>query len=563
MKILSALLALVIVAGCQGVISDPGATGGPPDGVTNPPPPGGCVGEACLDVEEVPVPSFRFPRLTHQQWENTVTDLFRMDAAPGLAQDFFPDIEQGTFDTDARRLSVTAGLWGDYQRAAETVAEQVTAAGAMDAWLPAGLPASGNERRDAFIADFGLRAYRRPLLADEVARLATLFDQGATHYPTLDPFTAGVRLTLEAMLQSPHFVYRAERSQELVDGLIVLDDYELASKLSYLLWDTMPDDELFDAAAAGGLTDPDALAAHATRMLEDERAHAKIASFHEQLFQMDLWTDTDHTVDGWRPELAPMMVEESRRFLESVVFDGGTLRDVLTSNVAFVNEDLAGLYGVSGVTGAEYQRVTLDPTVRSGLLTRLGFLSKYATLTEPDSIHRGVFINNRVLCRNIQAPPSIPDNLMPTGTTNRERITSITGPGTCAEMCHHTIINPIGFAFEGYDAIGQFRTEDNGQPVDAAATYETPSSGTLSYDGAIELSDELAGIEETHRCYSTRLLEFEYGRAYATGDSPLVYRAALGSQNDELGLREIIIELVKSRTFRTRAAEELATTEGT
>jgi hypothetical protein len=522
------------------------------------------VGDECLEVEEVPTPSLRFPRLTHQQWENTVTDLFELTAGPGLSGEFFPDIERGSFDTDERRLSVTAGLWSDYQRAAEVVAESVTAVGVIDGWLPADLPAAGNERRDAFIAEFGLRAYRRPLAATEVARLATVFDDGPTHYPALDPFTAGVRLTLEAMLQSPHFVYRAEQSEEVVDGLVVLDSYELASKLSYLIWDTMPDDMLFAAAAEGLLTDPEILGDHAARMFADERAHAKMERFHEQLFHMEQWTDTDHNVEGWRPELAPMMVEESRLFLEDIIFSGGTLRDVLTSNVAFVNEDLAGLYGVSGITGAEYQRVTLDATERSGLLTRLGFLTKYATLSEPDSIHRGVFINNQLLCRNIQAPPSIPDDLTPMGTTNRERITSITGPGTCGESCHHGVINPVGFAFEAYDAIGQLRTEDNGQPIDDTATYVTADAQMVTFDGAIELSAALADIEAPHRCYSTRLLEFAYGREYGDGDSPLVYRAALGSSNDELGVQEILIELVRSRTFRTRSSEELAlaTTEG-
>jgi len=554
---------LLALGGCTGTISDPGATGGDPPGI-RPPPPGGCVGDECLELEEVPVPSLRFPRLTHRQWENTVTDLFRLDAAPDLADDFFPDVELGTFDTDERRLSVTAGLWSDYQRSAETVAASATAAGTMDGWLPAGLPAAGDERRDAFIAEFGLRAYRRPLVAADVSRLATVFDAGPTHYPSLDPFTAGVRLTLEAMLQSPHFVYRTERSEVVVDGLVLLDDYELASKLSYLIWDTMPDDALMAAAADGFLTDPDILGDHAERMFADERAHAKMEHFHEQLFEMERWTDTDHNVPGWRPELAPMMLEESRLFLESIIFDGGTLRDVLTSNVAFVNEDLAALYGVSGVTGAEYQEVTLDAAERSGLLTRLGFLTKYATLSEPDSIHRGVFINNRLLCRNIQAPPSIPDDLTPTGTTNRERITSITGPGTCGESCHHTTINPIGFAFEAYDAIGQLRTEDNGQPIDAAATYVTGIDESITFDGAIDLSEQLATIEAPHNCYSTRLLEFAYGREYADGDSPLVYRAAIGSMNDVLGVREILIELVRSRTFRTRTTEELAlaTTEG-
>jgi hypothetical protein len=509
-------------------------------------------------VEEIPSPASRAPRLTHAQWENTVQDLFRMPSPTGLTSDFNADPIFGEFDTDQRRLSVTAGLWRDYQRSAEAVAEMVTRdAAAMDAWMPAGLPASGAERRDAFIDAFGVRAYRRPLTDGERTRLAALFDLGPTHFATLDPFTAGVRLVLEGMLQAPQFVYRVELSATPSEGLYALDQYELASKLSYFMWDTMPDDDLFAAAAAGSLSDPATIRMHAERMFDDERTRAKLAHFHDQFLEMENWTDTDHTLPEWRPELAPMMVEETRLFLDDVVFNGGTISDLLLSNVAFVNEDLANIYGVSGVSGSEYRRVELDASERAGLLTRVGFLTKYATLTEPDPIHRGVFINNRILCRKVQAPPAIPDDLMPMGTTNRERIDSITGEGTCGASCHGTLINPIGFAFEGYDAIGRLRTEDNGQPIDAASRYVTETGITLEYDGAIELSQDIAAIDAPHRCYATRLLEFEYGRPYTDNDSPLVFRAADGSQNEGLTVRDIVMELVTSRAFRYRSTTEL------
>jgi hypothetical protein len=545
---------------CNGEIGDPGVSGDtpPPGRIPNEPPPGGCVGEECRTLEEVPSPSSRVARLTHAQWENTIQDLFRLPERTGITVDFNADPIFGAFDTDQRRLTITAGLWRDYQRGAEEVAEIATRdPAAMDGWLPDALPASGVERRDAFIAAFGARAYRRPLSDAERTQLGALFDLGATHFGTLDPFVAGVRITLEAMLQSPQFLYRVESAAVAADGLIALSDYELASKLSYFMWDTMPDDELSAAAAAGGLADPATLRAQAERMFDDDRTRAKLAHFHDQLLEIDRWTDTDHTVEGWRPELAPMMVQETRLFLDDVVFNGGTISDLLLSNVAFVNEDLANIYGVSGVSGSEYRRVELDASERAGLLTRVGFLTKHATLTEPDPIHRGVYINNRILCREVQAPPVIPDDLMPRGDTNRERIDSITGPGTCGASCHGTMINPIGFAFEGYDAIGRWRTEDNGQPIDAVSSYTTADGQVLDYDGAVELSRDIAAIDAPHSCYATRLLEFGYGRRAADGDSPLVFRAADGSLAGELTVRDIVIELVASRAFRYRSTEEL------
>jgi hypothetical protein len=560
-------VALVTSAGCFGAIGDPGVSGdGPSENnvITRPPPPGGCVGEECRAVEEVPSAFTRVPRLTHAQWENTVHDLFRMDDATELSAGaaeafagFDADPPLGDFDRDARRLKVTAGLWRDYQRAAEELAAQMTASSAvLDRWLPAGLPDSGAERRRAFIEQFGRRAFRRPLSDAQIVRFEALYDEGPTHFAGVDAFTAGARIVLEAMLQAPDFVYRVERSGAASGGLIPLDDHEIASRLSYFIWNTMPDDALFAAADAGELRTADGVREHAANMFAEQAAVATMEDFHRQLYHMDRWLDLDKNIPEWRPELAPMMRQEAMLFLNDVVFSGGTIGDFLTSPKAFVNEDLAALYGVSGVTGDEYREVTLDTAMRAGFLTRLGFLTKNATLTEPDPIHRGVDINLDVLCRTITAPPNIPDDLTPVGDTNRERINSITGPGTCGASCHGGIINPLGFALETFDAIGRYRTDDGGQPVDAAATYYFEDGREISFDGPVDLSTQLATHPDAYACYATRLLQYGYGREYSDNDSPLIFRAADGSLRDGMTVQDVLIELVTSRAFRTRATTE-------
>jgi hypothetical protein len=222
-----------------------------------------------------------------------------------------------------------------------------------------------------------------------------------------------------------------------------------------------------------------------------------------------------------------------------------------------VNSPIASLYGVDGVSGDAFQEVELPPE-RAGLLTRAGFLAKHGTLRDPDPIHRGVFVNLSVLCRPISAPPSIPDELVFRGTTNRERIDSITGPGTCGEGCHGTIINPIGFAFESFDAIGRYRVEDNGEPVDDAAEYTFGDGRTIAYEGAVELSARLAEAPETHACYTRRVLEYALGHPYRpTEHAPLVFRTEEASLQHQWSIGDVITSIATSRAFLRRSVAEL------
>ena len=499
-----------------------------------------------------PSASDRFPRLTHAQWEATVTDLFRLDSASGLSSTFTPDPQLGRFDNNIARLSMTSGLWRDYQLASETIAERVTSDAAIYGAL---VPVA--DARD-FIPRFGLRAFRRPLTEGEIGRYLVLFEGAPAVFPTVDPFKAGVRMIVQSMLQSPFFLYRAELSAVKSGVGIPLDNYEMASRLSYTFWNTMPDDELFAAAAAGELMNPDGVRRHATRLLDDPRAQAQLRNFHFQAFHISEYADLDKNTTlfpNWRREIGPMMQEEALRFLDDIVANNRGVSDVLTSTKAYVNADLAKIYGLQGTFGTDYELVELDSATRAGLLTRAGFLAKNATLTEPDPIHRGVSINLGVICRPIAAPPDIPDELMRVGNTNRERVNSITGEGTCGNMCHGGIINPIGFAFENYDAVGAWRTMDNGYPVDAAATYEFLDGRTISYTNAIDLSKQLATAPEVHACYSQQLFEFVMGRDLLQVDRVMVKDLAKFSLQEQASIKELVIEVVTSTPFRVRSIE--------
>ncbi|KYF53767.1 hypothetical protein BE08_03550 [Sorangium cellulosum] len=545
--------AALLLAGCTGLVGDPPGEGGvlPGEGGVLP----GGAAEAQVAERSM------FPRLSHAQWENTVRDLLRLDEAPGFSASFTTDPLGGVFDNNEAVLQVTPGLWGDYQRAAEELAAMVVAdQDRLARLLPADLPADPEARAEAFVERFGERAFRRPLTAEERASHLALFRRGTELYEGEEPFAAGVRAAIEAFLQSPHFVYRVELGAgQASHGLIPLSGYEIATKLSYLFWNTMPSDELLAAAREGELSSPEAVRAFAERMLEDPRARDVVGAFHRQLYDVDLYHDLNK--DGalfpeFVPEMGEAMQREAELFVDHVVFDKeGGLTDLLTSRTAFVNGHLAAVYGVEGELGDGFEQVELDAAERAGLLTRLGFLAANATARQPDSIHRGVFVNLRILCVALPSPPDNATGLPPGElATNRERVEAHTGKGTCGEACHGGLINPAGFAFEHYDAIGKHRTTDNGVPVNAADVYWLGGQ-PRAYADAVEFSRLLAESSEAHACYAKHWVEFAHGRDARSKDDAFVKELGEASRGGA-STKELILRIVSSTPFLARVPAE-------
>ncbi|WP_437647513.1 DUF1592 domain-containing protein [Sorangium sp. So ce362] len=542
--------ATLLLTGCTGSLGDPEGGGGPV--------PGGLPGGAA--PSQVAGRSM-FPRLSHAQWESTVRDLLRLDDRPGLSASFTSDPLGGVFDNNEAALQVTPGLWSDYQRAAEELAAMVAGdQGKLERIVPADLPAGPEARAQAFVERFGERAFRRPLTAGERGTYLALFDRGKELFEGEDPFVAGVRAATEAFLQSPHFVYRVELGAgPAKGGLIPLSGYEIATKLAYLFWNTMPSDELLEAAKAGELSTHEAVRGYAERMLEDPRAREVVSAFHRQLYDYEHYHDLNKD-QALYPEFVPEMGDDMQReaelFVDHIVFEKERgLTDLLTSRTAFVNDHLAAAYGVDGEFSNQFKQVELDKAERSGLLTRLGFLASRATARQPDSIHRGVFVNLRILCAALPAPP---DNVtgLPPGehATNRERVAAHTGKGTCGAACHATMINPAGFAFEHYDAIGKYRTTDNGVPVDAADVYYLGGE-PRSYEDAIAFSQLLAESSEAHACYARRWVEFAHGREVGAKDRELIKELGEASRGGA-STKELLLQIVSSTSFLTRVPTE-------
>ncbi len=499
----------------------------------------------------------RLARLSRQQWSNSVRRLLRLEDISEIDSKVSGDALI-RFDTEADALFVTEQLRREMADAAEQLANRVTGDPAALASLEGvDAPTDAQARARAFVSNFGLRAFRRPLTEAEISTHLGLFEQGVALYPDLDAFDAGANLVIQAMLQSPHFLYRTELEQGDGSGQpIALNAYEVASKLAFALTNTMPDDELL-AAAATGFASRDDIATQATRLLDGPDGVDGVANFNAQVLRLGTYEGIrrDPAIfPDFTPETPAAMRHEVLQFLEWAFTEGHGVKDYYTSSVGFVNSDLAKIYGIEGTFSKDaFTQVELDPAKRSGLLTQAGFLASYISGTEPDIIHRGVFIATRLLCLTLPPPdPNAgPLTEISPDMTNRERVETTTGKGTCGEGCHSNLLNPLGYAFENYDAIGKYRTTDQGLPVDAAATY-TLDGSTQSFNNGVELSHLLADAKQTHTCYTQNLMSYLHGRVLAKEDAAFVDYYGRLSRADQISVRDLVLAIVTSDAFLTR-----------
>jgi uncharacterized protein DUF1592/uncharacterized protein DUF1588/uncharacterized protein DUF1595/uncharacterized protein DUF1587/uncharacterized protein DUF1585 len=549
------LLGALAASACSGVVSPDEAPARRPDGAAP-------EGVDDATIADVPAPSSRFARLTHAQWENSVRDLLRLDAVSGLSSTFPADARTAgfLFDNHTLSLEVDQVLASAYASAAESLAARVTSdPAALARLLP---PDTGDERERAraFIENFGERAFRRPLAPDEVVTFASLFELGRNAYDDASGFAAGIRMLVETFLRSPYFEYRVESSTDARGATIPLSDYEVAQRLSYLFTNSTPDDTLLGAAHDGQLSQPSDVRRQAMRLLSTPGAREAVVGFHDQLLDFAKYQNISPSPRAF-PDVpdnfADEVIASGKLFLENlVVAQAGNFKALMTSNEAFVNADLARVYGVSGDFGSELVKVTLPESQRRGIFNQLGFLAANSTSVNPDPIHRGVFIATRVLCVGIAAPPDGVPPLPPiTDGTNRQVVEKHTQSSPVCQACHAQLINPFGFPFENYDASGAFRTTDNGEPVDASTTAIIDGEPREIHD-SIELAEVLGDSRQAHECFTSHLVEYAFGRSKDPLDQELVSaltEASLGGAP----ILELMVRIAESPAFLTRSAQEL------
>jgi hypothetical protein len=521
-------------------------------------------GDPNRPIESAPAPSSRMVRLTNQQWENTVTDLLRLAAPLGLSKSFVAAPLLTAFDTNGGVLAVDSNNREDFQTAAEAIAKQV----AHDSKLllqVAPMAADPAVRAKTFIQTFGMRAFRRPVTDADTARYLTLFNKGAALLASGDAFVDGVELVLRAMFQSPNFLYRIETSTTVAAGRIPLTDFEVASRLSYSLANTMPDDALLSAATARQLQTREAVAAQAKRLIASPAGQATISNFNYQLFKLREYDQIGKDVQkapAFTPELNADLKQEVLSFANDIVYgqDRG-ITEMLSATYTFANSRVAKVYGLTAPAPPAagqpdpFVKVNLDPAQRAGILTQAGFLASNADEQTPSIIVRGVHIGKDVLCVTIPAPPDVvpPLPAIDPNSTNRKRVATLTMNPPCSG-CHTTVINPLGFAFEKLDGYAQVRTMENGQPIDTTGSYNIDGKD-VSFSGALELIKAIAGSQQAQDCYASHLIEYLYGRDVDPGneaDRNLVLQAGVHAKANP-STKTLIENLVATGAFLTRA----------
>jgi hypothetical protein len=483
----------------------------------------------------------RLRRLTRSQFEHTVRDLLGATGTP--AQGISPDETVGPFTSNAIS-PITELLVQQHMEAAQVLA--TGAKSRMAQISPCDLSTGESCVRD-FVTAFGLKAYRRPLEQAEVDAYVTLFGVAGADVSN------GFRLVVEAMLQSPYFLYHADVGETGAPSALpqALTSYELASRLSYFLWDTLPDQALFDLAAAGTLDDEETLSAEVTRMLADGKAADSVPSFHLQWLDIDM--DQFGTLGQTQPEVASAMLKETSRFSDHVIRNGdGLLATLLTASFSFPEGPLFETYGVTEPAGfAPGMRVELDQTERGGLLTHAGFLVKHYRGALPSPVHRGITVRENILCQPIDPPPvdvmasPLPPSL---GPTARDRFVAHEADPTCGGC--HSQIDPIGLALENYDGTGAFRTEEGGETIDASGVvYDAGPDLELPFTGGVELGQRLAASRTVRDCVSNQWFRYSLGRMESVDDG-CALRSIRGKFSATGNVRELITNIVLSHAFR-------------
>jgi hypothetical protein len=561
------LVALLPTAACVGDIDAPGTSEtegqSPPASGRPDPAPGGGETEPTAPPGAGPAPpSQRFEpgpavlrRLTRVQYQHALEDLL----GPGITVPAGLELDtvlSGFASIGASLTTLSETVTEKLESAAYAVASQAFGTPERRARLVSCTPAGAWDEACArtFISGFGLRAWRRPLLPEEIAAYLGIAKQGSE---MLGDFWQGLGYALAGLLQSPHFVYRVEIGKpDPGSGRRVFDDWELATRLSFFLASTTPDDALLDAAREGALRKPGGLRGHAERLLDSPRGKTAVRDFLYELLRLYALDDLEQSPADFpivTPTLGPSMREEALRFVEEIIWaPAGDYRRVFDTRTTFVNRELARLYGLPPPMGTGFEKVTLPAaSLRVGLLGQAAFLAPNAHEQTTSPTRRGKFVREALLCHEIPEPPADVDTTLPPdrqGTpprTMREKLEAHNAPGCIA--CHAKM-DPIGLAFENFDAIGRLRMTEAGKTIDASGDLDGQA-----FAGPAELAAVLRGHEDVDACLVRGLWRYAFGRVETEGEEPLVTKLAgeLAAGTDAANrFRGLLLSLVESDGFK-------------
>jgi mono/diheme cytochrome c family protein len=406
------------------------------------------------------------------------------------------------------------------------------------------------------LTNLARHAYRQPPEPAALQRLMDFYESGRSH----GGFEAGIELALARILASPRFLFRIERdpADAFAGASYPVTDLELASRLSFFLWSSIPDDELLDLASHGKLKSPEIFDREVRRMLEDPRAEALVTNFAGQWLQLrnlrnvqpnsDLFPDFDENLrQGFR--------RETELFFESIVREDRDVLDLMTADYTFVNERLARHYGIPDVYGSRFRRVTITNEARRGLLGQGSILALTSHAERTSPVVRGKWILENILGTPVPPPPPDVPPLKENQEgekprTMREQMAEHRANAVCASC--HKIMDPIGFALENFDAVGAWRTEEAGAPIDATGVL---TDGT-KVDGVVSLRNALLSHPERFvQTLTEKVLTYALGRGLNYRDMPTVRAIVRESARENYRFSSLILGVARSTPFQMRAAE--------
>ncbi len=513
---------------------------------------------ACAGAPRVGNTPFRL--LTNEQYGNAIKALLSPLDPGDPTAGFAADSVVGGFKSNAE-ITISDLQFEKYQLAADRAADQAVANLAM----VLGCATQDDACASAFIQDFGRRAWRRPLAVDETRRLVALYGVGKQG----DGFANGIRLAISALLQSPYFLYHVDAGL-LMPGSptpMLLGGYDLAARMAFFLWNSIPDRTLLDAAGAGRLGTREGVVAEATRMLGDPKATGMLLGFHRQwllLEGIDQLEKDRKMFPTFGAPLASAMRGEFERFIEYVLRQGdGKLGTLLTGGFTFATAPLFALYGVadpgaSAPTYGGYRRVDFANGQRAGLLTQAGFLAMHAHPNQTSPVFRGKVVREQLLCQSLPLPPAAAADTAPgldPRLSTKERFARHRTDPACTGC--HLMMDPIGLGLENYDAIGKYQeVEPNGARIDPSGELVAAGDASGAFRGGIELSSKLASSLTVRQCVSAKWLGYALGRVASADDecSKAELDAVLGTTGNDI--RQLLLAVTRSDALRySRSAD--------
>lgn len=496
-------------------------------------------------------------RLNNAEYDNTASDLLGIESKLGAA--FIDDEKLFGFDNIAAAFGMSDARFEEYFNAADTLVEQAFAnAGAREKILLCA-PASDTDRACAqnILEAFTLRAFRRPATAAEIDRLLSVVTEAVA---LGEDFSGGIKNALKAVLSSAPFLYRIEHDAEPNSPEVhPLDAYELGTRLSYLVWSTMPDAKLFELAEKRELTSDAVLTSELDRLLADDRSDRFIESFGGQW--LGLRKLESHQVDtteypAWNQTLRSAMVGEGLAYFEEFVRGTRGFSEFFTADVNFVNPELAALYGFSRPSGSGLARVTNGSDDRRGFLGLASFLTLTSFSKRTAPTLRGNWVLENLLCTVTPQPPIAVPELTSEDDSGeaidnvRARLEAHRANPTCAG-CHDEL-DPIGLGLENFDAIGKYREEySDGEAIDAEGELPTGERFT----GLLKLSEILADDPRLTDCVVRKLMTYALSREIVASDAVYVSQIKAAWTADGLGLTALLRRIVSHESFRSRRGE--------